>query len=232
MRFIISILLLSVSTVGWAQNNIDTLLNAKPSFLPTGIRAGADVISVVRTFTDNTFSGFEINGDIDFNRYYLAVELGRWERELSTDLEQYANRGNYFRLGVDVNFLKKDPEKNMLFFGARYGHGTFSEDISIISEDPIWGDLTSSYANNNVRANWIELTTGLKVKVLGNFWMGYTARFKFGLNTNAPRGFIPHDVPGYGKTYNDNTWGFNYYLIYRIPVRKEKTLLTELPKKK
>lgn len=230
MRYIISILFLLISTASWAQDKLDTLF--KTDYRPTGIRVGTDAIGLVRTFTDNSFSGFEINADMDFYRYYLAIELGRWERELSTDLEQYSNRGNYFRIGVDVNFLKKDPEKNMFFVGARYGRGSFSENITITSVDPIWGNLTSAYANNNVGANWFELTTGLKVKMFSNFWMGYTARFKFGLNTDAPRGFIPHDVPGYGKTYNDNTWGFNYYLMYRIPVRKEKTLVEKLTDKK
>jgi hypothetical protein len=216
----------------FAQNKLDTLLKTKTDYRPTAVRVGTDVISLVRNFTDNSFSGFEVNGDIDFDRYYLVAEIGRWERTLATDLEQYSNRGNYFRLGADVNFLKKDPEKNMLFFGLRYGHGTFSESISIESEDPVWGTSTNRYSNEGIKANWAELTTGLKVKMFGNFWMGYTARFKFALNTNAPRGFIPHDVPGYGKTYNDNTWGFNYYVMFRIPVRKEKTLVEKLTSEK
>ncbi len=217
-----------LATTVLAQHKLDSLLKLKTDYRPTGVRVGTDVVSLIRIPVDDTFSGFEINADIDFYRYYLAVELGRWQRDFTTDLEQYSNKGNYFRLGADVNFLKNDPEKNMLFFGVRYGHGSFSEQIRIESDDAVWGSSTNSYTNDGVRANWGELTTGLKVKVLGSFWMGYTARFKFGLNTNAPRGFIPHDVPGYGKTYNDNTWGFNYYLMFRIPVRKEKQSLSEV----
>jgi hypothetical protein len=232
LKFIINITLLLVSTMVSAQK-LDTLLKPKPSYLPTGIRVGIDAISMVRTFTDNSFKGQEINGDIDFNRYFLAVELGQWERELSTDQNQYDNKGAYFRIGADVNFLKKDPEKNMLFAGARYGHGRFSENLTITSVDPVWGTQTDSYSNNNVNANWIELTTGLKVRMFGIFWMGYTARYKFALSTDEPRGFIPHDVPGYGKTYKDNTWGFNYYIMFRIPVRKDKqTLLKALQENK
>lgn len=201
---------------------LDSLLDDRLRYIPTAIRVGADVIPPIRTFTDSKFKGLEFNADIDFDRYYLAVELGRWERDLKTDLEEYTNRGNYFRVGVDVNFLKKDPEKNMFFVGARYGHGTFSENLTITSVDDVWGTQTDSYSNTGVNANWTELTTGLKVRMFGLFWMGYTARYKFWLNTNAPKGFIPHDVPGYGRTYNDYTWGFNYYIMFRIPVRSEK----------
>lgn len=224
-----------IPVVSFAQDKqdlekLDTLLDKKLRFVPTAIRVGADVISPIRTFTDDKFSGYEFNADVDFYRYYLALEIGRWQRDLETDLEKYTNRGNYFRLGVDVNFLTKDPEKNMFFIGARYGHGKFSEDMSITFEDPVWGASTNTYTNTGVRANWAELTTGLKVRMFGIFWLGCTARYKFLLNTDAPRGFIPHDVPGYGKTYKNNTWGFNYYIMFKIPVRQEKRIAKLLSK--
>lgn len=232
MRYIINIALLLISVHAIAQSKddlakLDTLLDKKLRYLPTGIRMGTDVIPPIRTFTDDKFKGYEVNADIDFYRYYLAVEVGRWGRDLKTDMETYTNKGNYFRVGVDVNFLKKDPDKNMFFLGARYGHAKFSEQMGITFQDPVWGNSTDTYTNTGVKANWTELTTGLKVKMFGVFWMGYTVRYKLWLNTNEPRGFIPHDVPGYGKTYNETTWGFNYYLMFRIPVRQEK-LITKL----
>lgn len=230
MRYIINILLLLIPAVTFAQKQeavekLDSLLDRKFRYIPTAVRVGADVISPIRTFTDDKFGGYELNADLDFYRYYLALEVGHWERDLETDLEKYTNKGNYFRVGVDVNFLLKDPEKNMFFIGARYGHGKFTENMSITFEDPVWGSQTDTYSNDNVKANWTELTTGLKVRMFGIFWLGCTARYKFWLNQNAPKGFIPHDVPGYGKTYKENTWGFNYYLMFKIPVRKDQRKL-------
>lgn len=235
MRYLINILLVLLPAIAGAQDKrdlekLDTLINKKLRFVPTAIRVSADVIPPIRTFTDSKFNGLEFNADIDFYRYYLNVELGRWERDLKTKMEEYTNHGSYFRVGVDVNFLKKDPDKNMFFIGARYGHGKFSENLTITSEDDVWGTRTDSYANTDVSADWTELTTGLKVRMFGFFWMGYTARYKFWLNTNAAKGFVPHDVPGYGKTYNEHTWGFNYYIIFRIPVRNEK-IVSKLLKK-
>jgi hypothetical protein len=196
-------------------------LRVRPSYIPTGIRVGTDVISLIRWQADDSFSGYEVNVDVDFYRYYLAAEVGHWERNFLTDEEYYNNGGNYFRVGIDVNFLKKDPDKNMLFFGMRYGSSTYSEYLTVMN-DPVWGTVDANYSNTNIHAGWGELTTGLRVKMLKFFWMGYTARFKFGLNTHEPGGFVSYDVPGYGKTGNETTWGFNYQLLFRIPIRKQK----------
>jgi len=189
------------------------------SFIPTGIRVSTDLISLIRTPIDESFAGYEVNADIDFYRYFLAVDAGRWERNVSSENEKYANSGNYMRMGVDVNFLKKDPEKNMLFFGVRYGWGTYSENLLVL-KDPLWGAVEKTYINSDVKAGWGELTTGLRVKMWKFFWLGYTARYKFGLNTAESGEVESYDVPGYGKTAKQSTWGFNYQILFRIPIRK------------
>jgi hypothetical protein len=208
------------------------VLKTKPSYIPTGIRIGTDAISLVRTGIEKDFSGYEISADVDFYRYYLVVERGRWERNFTTDEEQYNNSGNYFRIGVDVNFLLKDPDKNMFFFGMRYGRGSYSEDFTLTTYDPVWGSSTVNYSSQDLGAGWGELTTGLRVRMWKFFWMGYTARLKFGLKSDNPGDFISHDVPGYGKVDDNNTtWGFNYYLMFRIPFKKDKPIKTETPVK-
>lgn len=222
LRFLNSILIfILVATAALGQSKKDSTVVKKPSYLPTGIRVGTDLIGLIRSQTDDSFLGYEVNADVDFYRYYLAVEAGHWERNFLTDDEHYNNGGNYFRVGVDVNFLKKDPDNNMFFFGMRYGKSSYTENFTI-TNDPVWGPVGITYTNTNVTAGWGELTTGLRVKMFKFFWMGYTARYKFGLNMNEPSGFESHDVPGYGKTDNQATWGFNYQLLFRIPIRKQK----------
>jgi hypothetical protein len=226
LKSLIKILLL-ISPLSLFAQGADSVKKVVPkekvSFLPTGIRIGTDLVSIIRTATEDDFSGYEFNAEVDFYRYYLTVETGRWEKQFSNETENYDNSGNYFRVGVDVNFLLKDPDKNMFFFGMRYGTGTYSENLSVTTSDPVWGTATTTYNNSDMNATWGELTTGLRVKMWRFFWMGYTARLKFGLNTDKPQGFISHDVPGYGKVDDDNTtWGFNYYVLFRIPFKKEK----------
>jgi hypothetical protein len=224
LRYTTSILLL-IFPFALAAQDTDTVKvvapKARKDFFPTGVRVGTDALSLILSQTQDDFSGYEFNADIDFYRYYLTADVGKWERTFITKTDNYSNSGTYMRVGVDVNFLKKDPDKNMFFIGARYGWGTYSETLTTMIVDPVWSDESITFRNKDMKAGWAELTTGLRVKMLPFFWMGYTARYKFGLNTSDGT-FESHDVPGYGKTWKQSTWGFNYQLMFRIPIRPKK----------
>ena len=183
------------------------------------------MISLAKSHYVSSFTGWEVNADVDFYRYYLTVDYGSWGRNYvqKNDSGAYANTGNYYRIGVDVNFLTKDPDKNMFFIGMRYGHSVFSEDFNITVNDPIWGaSVGQHYMNTNVNAHWLELTTGLRVKIWKIIWMGYTARFKFGLKMSDTPQLLASDVPGFGRTDKIDTWGFNYQIFVRLPLPKKK----------
>jgi Domain of unknown function (DUF6048) len=116
----------------------------------------------------------------------------------------------------------------MIFLGLRYGNSSFSEALTTSVTDPIWGSLNNvTYTNPHAKAHWFELVGGMRVKIINGFWMGYTARFKFALNTSNTPGMVPSDVPGYGRNDGDGTttWGFNYQMFWRIPFKKEILLL-------
>lgn len=197
----------------------------KKDYRPTGIRFGTDLIDIVKSSYDKTFDGWELNADIDFDRYYLVVDYGYWARNFVDESGgQYDNKGTYLRFGADVNFLTKDPEKNMFFFGARYARSVFTENLSFRLEDPIWGTVDTNLTNSNVRAGWMELTTGLRVKIWKVIWMGYTARLKFGLSLGDTDYMTPSDVPGYGRADKESYWGFNYQIFVRFPVRKAASI--------
>jgi hypothetical protein len=202
----------------------------KPSYIPTGVRVGTDLISLVRSPIDDTFNGYEFNADVDFYRYYFVVDYGHWERkwvhegDTPDQSDVYSNTGNYWRVGADVNFLKNDPDRNMFFLGLRYARSKFSETMIYNSVDDIWGSHQAVVTNQNLPAGWIELTTGLRVKIWKIFWLGYTARLKFGLKTGSTTDMAPSDVPGYGRADKDSYWGFNYQLFIRIPTRKAPPL--------
>jgi hypothetical protein len=192
----------------------------KNRYLPTGIRIGTDAIALIKSQTQSNYSGWEVNADVDFNRFYLAYDRGTWSRNFHSDSTQYSNSGNYWRLGADVNFLLKDPDRNMFFVGFRYGKSTFSENMSIENYDKTWGKSVQNYVNQNASAKWKEITTGLRVKMWKFIWMGYTARFKFGMKPSGNLVMLPTDVPGYGRTNKETAWGFNYQIFFRIPFRK------------
>jgi Domain of unknown function (DUF6048) len=214
----------------FAQAKKETMAPAdtvKNKFLPTGLRIGTDAIAIIKSHRGNNFSGWEVNADVDFSRYYLAVDFGKWSRNDVLTNGNYQNDGTYWRVGSDVNFMLKDKEKNMFFMGIRYGHSTFNESLSYSFADSLPGigspvTISKSLHNSGVTAHWVELTTGLRVKIWGPFWMGYTARLKFAPVTKGAGELNPFDIPGYGLAEKKNYWGLNYQLFWRFPVRRVK----------
>lgn len=223
MKSLLSILIVLAFALAASAQKEDTV-KVKHDFRPTGIRVGTDAAAIIKSATDDTFEGWEVNGDIDFYRYYLAIDYGFWARDYTAHDAIYSNEGNYWRVGADVNFLTKDPDKNMFFFGLRYGSSVFSEVLFFQKEDPVWGNYSIQLQNDDVKAHWFELTTGLRVKMLKFIWMGYTVRLKFALDTNASGPLLPSDVPGYGRADTSSFWGFNYQIFIRIPVRKSGSI--------
>jgi hypothetical protein len=195
-------------------------------FIPKGIRVGADVYALIRSQYDDRFTGWELNAEVDVHRYFLAVEMGNWrldmntENAMSADPAVYANQGTYLRIGADMNFIPRDTHGNVLFFGARYGRSIFSESLTTTVNDPVWGSRDVQFDTEDANARWFEITGGLRVRLWKVVWLGYTARFKFGLATNGTGNMEPHDVPGYGSNEKNSTWGFNYLVLVSLPLRK------------
>ncbi|MBT1702624.1 DUF6048 family protein [Chryseosolibacter indicus] len=236
MRTTLAISLMLLSWPVFAQTlpdslKLDTAAIKKSKFLPTGLRIGTDLISIVKSQTQDDFSGWEINADVDLYRYLFEVDYGKSSRSYPGDSSAYSNDGNFWRIGLDANFLTRDEDRNVFFIGLRYGRARYSEQMSIIPRDENWGDgQRHTFSNNDLTAHWMELNGGLKVKIWEYVWLGFTGRLKFGLSENTSNPMLTHEVPGYGRTDRDTYWGFNYYVFFRIPFRKAYPILP--PKKK
>jgi hypothetical protein len=197
----------------------------KKDYLPTGFRVGTDLIDLGKTISSNTFTGWEVNGDVDFANYYLAVDVGTWGKDILIKNGEYTNSGTYYRAGVDINFLGSDPDRNMFFLGFRYGHSSFNESVNYVNTPPhLFAPLSTNSTNDNATGHWGELTTGLRVKVWKGLWLGYTARMKFAPTVHGNPNFATYDMPGYGIIQNVPWWGFNYQVFWRFAWRKDKVI--------
>jgi hypothetical protein len=102
--------------------------SSKLRFLPTGIRIGTDLLSIGKGMYTNYWKGWEINVDADiYRRFYATVDYGSWTTNYTLDNGIYGSDGRYFRVGVDVNFLLKDPDRNMFCVGVRRGHTGYTD---------------------------------------------------------------------------------------------------------
>jgi hypothetical protein len=219
LRFVLSWCLLAAVAGVHAQKK--KVRDTTQSYVPTGVRVGMDLFPYLRQALSSPYSGYEINADLDFYRYYLAFDYGQSSFKDSIENGYYSNNGTFWRLGGDVNFLLKDPDRNMIFLGVRVANATFSNEVVITTENAAFGRVTQTIQGNDGTASWRELTGGLRVKVWKWLWMGYTFRYKFGLNIRGNENLQPYDVPGFGRTFRNDAWGANYQVFIKIPVRKQ-----------
>ena len=231
IRYYISLVGLVMTTTlcswGQAKETPKKIVKPKKDFTPTGIRVGTDLIDLGKTFVGKTFQGWEVNGDIDFANYYLTADIGSWSKDVILNNGEYTNGGTYYRLGVDINLLGKDPDKNMFFFGLRYGKSLFHESLNYnYTPTQLFPPGNYQVINGSVSGGWAELTSGLRVKVWKGFWMGYTARMKFSPTTKGNNSAMaPYDMPGYGIVSNQFWWGFNYQAFWRFAWKKDKPVI-------
>lgn len=201
----------------------------REKFYFRSIRFGTDILALALSGSER-FGGWEVNGDIDLGPFYLAADYGKWGKDdvLATG-GSYHNDGTYWRAGVDISLLKKDPDRNMFFFGLRYARSSFQEQIVMVNPDPYFGTLSYQLTNGSATAGWGELVAGIRVKIWKEFWMGFTSRMKFALGVNKGNAFTSYDVPGYGIVGDGANWGFNYQVFWRIPVVKPKKPAVKAP---
>jgi hypothetical protein len=196
----------------------------KSFFIPTGLRIGTDLVALgVNAFGDNR-QRYEFQADVDFHRIYLIGSYGVNQYQTSGEEFEYTNNGNYFRIGLEADFLKFDPDHNTLTFGLRYARANYSESLTTDILSPIYGPYQENLNNETVSARWFEMTTGLRVMVLKNLYMGYTFRIQLNRKIFNATDFRSYDIPGFGRAEFKNRWTFNYYLTYRIPWKEKKVM--------
>ena len=196
-----------------------------------GLRLGGDLSKVLQSFVDDSYKGFEINGDYRFTRrWYVAGEIGSEEKTTVNDFLDVISQGTYFKVGADYNAYDNwKGMENMIYAGFRVGTSKFSQTLNsygVYSKDPYWLPQFSSNEPekfSDLSAVWGEFIVGLKVEVLNNLYLGLNAQFKYIISQDQPENFENVYIPGYQKTYDSGNFGFGYgYSIsYLIPFYKK-----------
>lgn len=186
------------------------------SWKPSAARIGLDVSRLVVQVVEPGVRFYEVNGDLQFGRYFLAADFGTGKQLWETDGLDYQTSGSYFRLGADVNFIPENKEGNLLYVGLRYAHSNYTEQLSTTLVDPLFGSLPIAL-DRQASGRWLEGVAGMKARVWKQLFLGYTLRYKFGLKTQDTGTYASYAVPGFGKVGEGNAFSFNYHIFYRIP---------------
>lgn len=196
----------------------------KGIFIPSSVTLGADAAGMIAAQISETTQRYEFSADIDFHRFYLVGDYGFGNYQITSPNVNYSNSGSYYRVGIDVDFLKTDIDFNKAYIGVRYAKSTLNDELSFLRQDSVYGDFNYSGSNSNTQAQWLEAVVGMRGKIYGNFYGGYAFRFMFRRRFENIQSYTPYQVPGYGIGQFSSRWVFHYYLYYRIPFR-EKVLI-------
>lgn len=189
--------------------------------LYNGVSIGVDLFGIGNKLFGGDFLSSEVSIDANLkNRFFPIIEIGYGLTDTTDDDYNihYKSSAPYARIGLDYNTMSKKKSDSFLFAGMRYGFTAFKYDVQAPElEDPIWGSsVPFSYNGINSHAHWIELLVGIRVKIIKNFQMGWTVRYKARLNVKDNINATPWYIPGYGSNKSTN-FGFTYNLIYKLP---------------
>lgn len=155
------------------------------------------------------------------NRFYPTLEVGYAGSLPATtndptrgtitlgDSIAYRGQGGFFRVGCDLNPLKKHPESpHALLIGLRLGTSIQSAQHTLLNTQ--YSILTTTSADC-----WGEIVAGCQVEVCKGFTMGWMGRFKC-LFTRQAEGlpaneYKPIYISGFGRRDNI-AWGLDYYI--------------------
>ena len=157
---------------------------------------------------------YEIAANVQLaKRFFPTLELGyAGGKTHRGDSIQYKGQGGFFRVGCDINPLKKHKDSpHALLVGLRLGTA-------------VQGWQHTAQATSGTKADcWGEIIAGCQVEIAKvqktAFYMGWMGRFKV-LFTRDKEGLTadqmkPIYIPGFGNRDNIG-WGLNYYLGWRF----------------
>jgi hypothetical protein len=191
-----------------------------------GLRLGVDLSRFSLYYFAPEREAYEFSGDFEVARdLYVVGEYGSEKISLEKPTFNYKSDGNYFRLGVDWNFLESENPNDyeMVYGGIRFGYASLYHSAdNIIISDPYWGSVASASTSEiNYNAQWVEILTGIRAELFRNFFIGWSVRGRIRLTHSSDDILKPYIIPGYGNGIKKATIGFNFSIFYRIPLYKK-----------
>lgn len=172
-KFIVSLTLLLASLETSAQY----FEKRKKDWKPSEFYLSVDVIGATKLAFGNV--DFELQGKVDFDRFYLVLDWGMKNIDLSEEGFDYSADGSFFRVGPQINLMPYNELRSNLYLGLMYGQSNFSDDIVYSRSVDFFEDEDLFFNNSNLVSRWGEINMGVKAQVYKNFYLGFLVRFKF-----------------------------------------------------
>ena len=143
-----------------------------------GVRAAIDIQKIIKSATDNDYTGLSISGDIRLKEsIYIYSELGNEEKTISSYYLNSTVKGSYLKCGVNFKLNNDIRTQNLVYSGFNLGFSQFDQSINsytIYNTNSIyWGEsiITEPVNLTDLKAFWLELVFGLKTEILNNLFV-------------------------------------------------------------
>lgn len=220
-KFIFSGFLIIVSFTLQAQEVPSLEIVDKPKFYLGYVEVNYNLFRLSQNLLTQQKTAQELQVELGIHKKYTLVATLGYAKTNRGKTYDYANKGAYWRAGIDANISSDTESGNFIGMGLRYARANFEDRISYDQTtfdqkgNPLIQHL--AYANPNVTSEWGELVFKMRITIWKQFYAGYTLRYQFLLHLEgADAELKPFDVPGYGKTDQPHSFGFDYYLGWRI----------------
>lgn len=210
-------MLLIASTNVFAQKMFRIEKDSIPMF--RGFSVSVDVVGPAMLYLGDYG---EYEGALKLNlhdQYFPTFELGYGKADHNDEVTSlnYKTSAPYFRVGCDLNLLKKKHQSNRLYGGLRFGMTSYNVDIArpgLI--DPVWtGDASFAVKDMKCSMAWLEVVFGLDSKIWGPLHLGWNVRYKRRISHDDGDIGNTWYVPGYGKN-GDTRIGANFLIMIDI----------------
>lgn len=198
-----------------------------------GLIIGTDVFKIIRSVYDKDYKGISFVADYRITKkYYIYGEVGTEDVTVHDPVLDTNIKGAYLKVGFDYNaYTNWLDMENMITVGVRYGFSTFNETLNnytIYNANPYFGQnsgIDSGKTYDGLTASWLEVGSGINVKVFNNIFVGFNLQLKVLVTSAKPNNFEVLYIPGFNRTYDGNFGaGFNYTVSYFIPIYKKKVV--------
>lgn len=168
-------------------------------------------------------AGFDIWGDVSlYNWLFPVAEVGVGFADSTPEKGNFTYKGKpsiYAKVGFNYNFMYKSDPAYQLFVGFRAGYSNFRYNVENVTiTDSYWQETQNiSLTDLKAWAVYGEFVAGLKVKIVGNFSLGWNARYHLKFKVNSQSSSMPWYIPGYGT---NSPFSFAVSAIYSFGQKK------------
>lgn len=196
-----------------------------------GIRIGADIHKIIRSTSNNDYTGFSFDADIRLKEsIYISSEIGNEEKQINNSYINSTAKGNYLKFGAKFKLNKKDiGTQNITYSGLNIGFSGFNQTINSYTiyntNSSTWGEsiINEPINLNDLNALWFEILFGLKTEIINNLFLGFEIQLKNIISQKNKQEITNFYIPGFNRTYDSSGIGagFSYTISYLIPVIKK-----------